>query len=211
MARWQATKPFRRAAQTVAGSWERKPFCFLMKPQRFSRANWAASRPPCPSQTAKKATERLELPLGGREGGSGDCEVAALAAAAALELPPPLPRQLSVVAVSSTAVTREPPISSGSTRIWVTSSIYFLPPWSENMLTPSEHRRPSMRDVAGTSRWKQQGSSQSIFPSSFFCRGPGRRLLNSSRAGLSDLLLLRPSILVSFAPILAGALLFMSV
>lgn len=139
-------KPLRRAAHTSAGSAEPKPFCFLMKPQRFSRANWAASRPPCPSHTAKKATERR-----GRRPGPEPEGSAPSSGARGL---PPLRRPLSARGSAARGPPgAAPPLcggprsasagGSGSTTIWVTSSMYFLPPWSEYTLTPSEYG-PSM-------------------------------------------------------------------
>lgn len=157
-------KPLRRAAHTSAGSAEPKPFCFLMKPHRFSRANWAASRPPCPSHTAKKATERRGRRPEPEPGPGGS---APSSAARGL---PPLRRPLS----AKGSAPRGPPGAapplcggprsasaggSGSTTIWVTSSMYFLPPWSEYTLTPSEYS-PSMegreRGAKGSARRRRR-------------------------------------------------------
>lgn len=139
MARWQAMKPLRRAAHTAAGSAEPKPFCFLMKPHRFSRANWAASRPPCPSHTAKKATERRGRRPEPQPGPGGGAPSSAARGPPALRRTPSPGAAPPLCAGPRSAAAG----GSGSTTIWVTSSMYFLPPWSEYTLTPSEYG-PSM-------------------------------------------------------------------
>lgn len=132
-------KPLRRAAHTAAGSAEPKPFCFLMKPHRFSRANWAASRPPCPSHTAKKATERRGRRPEPQPGPGGSAPSSAARGPPALRRTPSPGAAPPLCAGPRSAAAG----GSGSTTIWVTSSMYFLPPWSEYTLTPSEYG-PSM-------------------------------------------------------------------